>query len=116
MKGRFQQYFISGQSNDCSPWKRDYDNCVKFEETKDLKAARALIESEKERRLERFKGHYGNDVWKKRVQPPEHWNSKLPDAISNEYETSYLGQKAKEMRGEAVETLDVEGNNLCTIM
>lgn len=106
---------MNGQSSDCTPWKRDYDNCCKFEETKDLRAARALIESEKVRRLERFKGHYGNDVWKKREQPPENWNSKLPEAISKEYETSYLAQKSKEMRGEAEETLDVQGN-LCTIM
>lgn len=56
-----------------------------------------------------------NDVWQKRKQPPENWNSELPAAIAKEYETSYLAQKAKELRGEAVETLDVQGN-LCSIM
>lgn len=81
-----------------------------------MKAARALIESEKQRRMERFKGHYGNDVWKKREKAPENWNSTLPEAISKDYDISYLGQKAKEMRGEAVATIDIEGNNFCTIM
>lgn len=116
IKSRFQQYFVDGKSSDCTPWKRDYDNCCKFEETKNLKAARALIESEKQRRMERFKGHYGNDVWKKREKAPENWNSTLPEAISKDYDISYLGQKAKEMRGEAVATIDIEGNNFCTIM
>lgn len=115
IKARFQQYFVHGESSDCTPWKRDYDNCAKFEETKDLRAARALIESEKQRRVDRFKGHYMNDVWKKRDQPPANWNSELPEAIAKDYETSYLAQKAKELRGEAVETVDVKGN-LCSIM
>uniref|UniRef100_A0A336K5Q7 Synaptic plasticity regulator PANTS n=1 Tax=Culicoides sonorensis TaxID=179676 RepID=A0A336K5Q7_CULSO len=116
IKGRFQQYFVNGESDDCTPWKRDYDNCVKFEDSRDLKAARALIESEKKRRYERFKGHYGNDVWQKRKQPPENWNSKLPEAISKEYETSYLAQKARELRGEIPEMPDVAQNNYCVIM
>lgn len=78
-----------------------------------MRAARALIESEKDRRLERFKGHYMNDVWKKRKQPPENWNAALPEAITKEYESTYLYQKAREMRGEAPVQMDA---SFCTIM
>lgn len=56
MKGRFHQYFIHGESVDCLQWKRDYDNCTRFEEKSDLKAAHAIIQSEQDRRTARFKG------------------------------------------------------------
>lgn len=59
IKGRFHQYFIHGESIDCLQWKRDYDNCSRFEDNKDLKAAKAVIESEADRRKTRLKGtHY----------------------------------------------------------
>lgn len=56
IKGRFHQYFIHGESIDCLQWKRDYDNSSRFEEKNDLKAAKAVIESEEARRQSRFKG------------------------------------------------------------
>lgn len=56
MKGRFHQYFIHGESVDCLQWKRDYDNCSRYEEKNDLKAAHAVIQSEGDRRKQRFKG------------------------------------------------------------
>lgn len=80
-----------------------------------MKAARELIESEKVRRFERFKGHYGNDVWKKRQKKPDNWDAPLPPAISKDYENSYLEQKSKEMKGEITPIPDVSGN-LCSIM
>jgi len=30
IKGRFHQYFIFGKSVDCSQWKRDFENCVRW--------------------------------------------------------------------------------------
>lgn len=91
---------MSGDTLDCASWEHDFENCVKFEEEKDEDAAKKVIESEKERRKERMKGHYGNDVWKKRSQPPEDWNKPLPEHISKNYEDSYLNVKSKEMKGE----------------
>lgn len=38
-KGRFQQYFIYGEPQNCNQWKKDYDNCCKWEDDKELKAA-----------------------------------------------------------------------------
>lgn len=95
-----QQYFVSGDTLDCGSWEHDFENCVKFEEEKDEEAAKKIIESEKERRKDRMKGHFGNNVWKKRGQPPEDWNKPLPDHISKSYENSYLDVKNKEMKGE----------------
>lgn len=39
VKGRFHQYFIYGETIDCAQWKRDFDNCSKWKEENDLKAA-----------------------------------------------------------------------------
>lgn len=39
VKGRFHQYFIYGETIDCAQWKRDLDNCSKWKEENDLKAA-----------------------------------------------------------------------------
>lgn len=91
---------MSGDTLDCASWEHDFENCVKFEEEKDEEAAKKVIESEKERRKERMKGHYGNDIWKKRSAPPEDWNKPLPEHIAKSYENSYLDIKSKEMKGE----------------
>lgn len=39
IRGRFQQYFIYGQTIDCSQWKRDLDNCEKWMDSKDIISA-----------------------------------------------------------------------------
>lgn len=116
IKARFQQHFVYGKSLDCGQWKRDFENCIKYEQSQDLTAARELIESEKLRRMERFKAHYQNDVWTKRKSPPEGWNRPLPEAIQKAYENSYLSAKAKELRGEKVEPHDLDTGSSCSIM
>ena len=78
MKARFHQYFIFGESQDCTRWKKDYKNCQLWEDKQDLKAATEVIKSEERRRLARLKDHYGNTVWTKREKPPEDWNAPLP--------------------------------------
>uniref|UniRef100_A0A1B0BR54 Synaptic plasticity regulator PANTS n=1 Tax=Glossina palpalis gambiensis TaxID=67801 RepID=A0A1B0BR54_9MUSC len=95
IKARFHQYFIHGESIDCTQWHNDFRNCVQYEESKgnDLTAGQAVINSEEERRLIRFKGHYGNTVWKKRKHPPEDWSKPLPDWLEKRYENSYLSLK-----------------------
>lgn len=99
IKSRFQQYFVHGDSLDCSSWEHDFENCVKFEEKEDLKAAKKLIDSEGLRRKERLKAHYGNNIWKKRKNPPEDWSKPLPDHLTKDYENSFLEIKSKEMKG-----------------
>ncbi|XP_055540812.1 UPF0545 protein C22orf39 homolog [Wyeomyia smithii] len=116
IKGRFHQYFIHGQSIDCTQWKRDFDNCVRFEKNpSDSKSALQLIESERLRRTERLEAHYRNDVWKKRDQAPEDWAKPLPECMQKEYEQSYLAVKAQELQGKKIPSNDSE-RSFCVIM
>ncbi|CAK1545195.1 unnamed protein product [Leptosia nina] len=113
IRARFHQYFIYGESLDCNQWKRDYDNCCKWVENKDVKAGEALIKSEQARRMERLRAHYRNDVWKKRDSPPEDWAAPLPEWMAKRDENTYLAQKAREIR-EGTET--EEKDSSCSIM
>lgn len=99
IKARFQQYFVHGDVLDCSSWEHDFEDCVKFEEKDDLKAAKNVINNEESRRKDRMEAHYGNNVWKKRKGPPEDWSKELPDRLVKEYENSFLDIKSKEMKG-----------------
>ncbi|GBP02583.1 UPF0545 protein C22orf39 homolog, partial [Eumeta japonica] len=98
IKGRFHQYFIYGETLDCNQWKKDYNNCCKWVEERDLRAAETLIESEKARRYLRLQNHYRNDIWKKRDSPPSDWDKPLPDWITKRDENTYLALKAKELK------------------
>ncbi|CAH2990536.1 unnamed protein product [Chilo suppressalis] len=112
-KGRFHQYFIYGHTIDCIQWKKDNDNCCKWVDNKDTKAAKSLIESEKKRRMERLQAHFRNDTWKKRKSPPTDWDKPLPEWMSKRYENTYLEMKAKEMKeGKDEDTV----NSFCAIM
>jgi hypothetical protein len=64
-----------------------------------------LVQSEKTRRLKRLEGHYKNNVWKKRMDPPADWNKPLPDRLIKEYENTYLYHRAKEMAGDKPEEI-----------
>ncbi|XP_022917753.2 synaptic plasticity regulator PANTS [Onthophagus taurus] len=114
LKARFNQYFIFGEYIDCSQWKRDADNCVRWKEKQDVKSAKELIESERIRRLQRLKGHYSNNVWTKRTEPPKDWDKPLPNYLQKEYEHTYLNIKAKEMKGELPPSFDASTN--CAIL
>ena len=48
-----------------------------------------MIESEKERRQERLKGHYNNNVWERREAPPEDWKKPLPDYLQKAQVTNH---------------------------
>ncbi|XP_041976976.1 UPF0545 protein C22orf39 homolog [Aricia agestis] len=112
LKGRFHQYFIFGKSLDCNQWKKDYDNCCKWVDKKNVKAGEAVIKSEKARRFARFRAHYQNDVWKKRDGPPSDWDKPLPEWMRKRDENTYLAQKAKEMKDGTI----VEDESFCCIM
>ncbi|XP_035785922.1 UPF0545 protein C22orf39 homolog [Anopheles albimanus] len=115
IKARFHQYFIHGESIDCNQWKRDFDNCSRFEkDPNDTKSALELIRSEQSRREERMRAHYSNNVWSKRASPPEDWAKPLPEHMQKEYENSFLAAKSKELRG-GPQTPDSESSS-CSIM
>lgn len=72
----------------------------------------ALINSEKNRRLERLRAHYRNDTWKKRDAPPEDWAKPLPEWMAKRNENTYLAIKAQELKEGKVE----ETKSRCAIM
>lgn len=114
IRGRFQQYFVHGNSADCSQWQRDYDNCVHFEKSPDnLQAAQEIFDSESNRRAIRWKGHYGNTVWEKRKSPPEDWAKPLPEWLLKRNENSYLDIKSKEIDSGVDSSKD---RTLCVVM
>lgn len=49
-----------------------------------------LIASEKQRRLQRLRPHFTNDVWTRRDKPPDNWASPLPKWMQDEHEKSFL--------------------------
>ncbi|XP_068629844.1 synaptic plasticity regulator PANTS isoform X2 [Battus philenor] len=112
-RGRFHQYFIFGEPQDCKQWKKDYDNCCKWEDKKDVKAAEAVIQSERSRRMERLRAHYRNDTWKKRDAPPADWDKPLPEWLAKRDENTYLTQKAKEIKEGNIEDAK---DGFCSIM
>ncbi|XP_059620744.1 UPF0545 protein C22orf39 homolog [Phlebotomus argentipes] len=113
-KARFNQYFIYGESIDCSQWGKDYEDCLKYEEKDDLAAARRLLDSEAERRQKRMEAHKANDVWKKRSTPPTDWNAPLPEWFTKTNENTFLALKSKELQ-DGVETPAKE-SSFCSVM
>jgi len=69
-----------------------------------------VIDNEKARIRTRLRGHYANDVWENRKEPPQDWNKELPKEILDEYANSYLKERADAIK-EGKETLgSVEKN------
>ncbi|XP_075169099.1 synaptic plasticity regulator PANTS [Haematobia irritans] len=114
-KARFHQYFIHGENTDCTQWQTDYKNCVRYQDSNgnDVQAGEAVVRSEEERRLRRFRGHYGNTVWEKRKSPPEDWSKPLPEWLEKKNENSYLQLKQMEMDGRAIPE---DSKSYCMIM
>lgn len=38
IKAKFHQYFIHGETKDCTQWKTDYDKCLLYRKQKDVEA------------------------------------------------------------------------------
>ncbi|KAH9518667.1 hypothetical protein Btru_005916 [Bulinus truncatus] len=70
---RVYQYYIDGSRQDCSQWLTDFNNCMKFRQTRDQLAAAALISVEQQRRKQRLQLAKANDVWEYRKVPPPEW-------------------------------------------
>ncbi|XP_071532093.1 synaptic plasticity regulator PANTS isoform X2 [Panulirus ornatus] len=98
IKAKFHQYFIHGETQDCSQWKADYKQCLNYRKHNDLESLSSVIESERVRRQERLKGHHANTIWEKRDSPPDDWNKPLPEYLQKHEEISYLSLKCKEQK------------------
>lgn len=98
IQARFHQYFIHGDSVDCLQWKRDFDNCERFEaDPSDLNAVKEVLDSEANRRTNRLRAHYQNNTWTKRDAPPADWAKPLPEWLVEKNKNTYLAVKATEM-------------------
>uniref|UniRef100_A0A0B6YZX2 Synaptic plasticity regulator PANTS n=1 Tax=Arion vulgaris TaxID=1028688 RepID=A0A0B6YZX2_9EUPU len=80
---RFYQHYIYGRQSDCTAWRTDYDNCMKYRNSKDLQAAEAVIKSERQRRNVRLQNAKSNDVWEYRKSPPAEWFAPLNSEEDN---------------------------------
>uniref|UniRef100_A0A1B6I5V6 Synaptic plasticity regulator PANTS n=1 Tax=Homalodisca liturata TaxID=320908 RepID=A0A1B6I5V6_9HEMI len=112
IRARFQQYFVLGQWEDCTPWKHDYYNCEKWKNNKDKAAAEEIIANEEARRVKRLNAHYNNPVWENRPEPPPDWNAPLPPFLEEKLKNTYLDIKARELREGKVLAAD----RMCTIL
>ncbi|BFZ18793.1 hypothetical protein BsWGS_21832 [Bradybaena similaris] len=74
---RLYQHYIDGQKSNCAVWLTDFENCMKFRNNKDLQAAEAVLESERQRRKIRLQNAMANDVWEYRKAPPSEWFAPL---------------------------------------
>lgn len=77
--GRRYQNYVYGKPLDCSQWKKDFNNCMKYTYDKDYQAAREVIKSEEIRRHERLKAARANNIWEYRRTPPKDWNMPLEE-------------------------------------
>ncbi|XP_013794198.1 UPF0545 protein C22orf39 homolog [Limulus polyphemus] len=103
LKARFHQYFVHGQTVDCTQWQNDFKNCMSWRKYRDIDAFKNVLESERNRIIQRQAASQANNIWELRKEPPEDWNKPLPDWMQKEHEYSYLKLKQKERNG-ATET------------
>lgn len=75
----------------------------------------AIVASETSRRINRLKGHYANDVWKKRVKPPEDWDKPLPEWMQKRNENSYLEMKNQQIKTGTVNDFETK-IPMCSIL
>ncbi|XP_043250381.1 UPF0545 protein C22orf39 homolog [Colletes gigas] len=115
ISARLHQHFIFGKLLECTQWKTDYHNCYVWTKHKSKKAYDELIASEKNRRMERLRPHYKNDVWSRRDTPPENWNEPLPQWLQDKYEHSYLKYMSEELKNPDVAKKNT-ANSSCSII
>lgn len=80
-KNRLHQYYVFGELFDCEPHRINYDVCLKFRKTKDLKLLHSIIEWEQNLINTRLKTVEQNKVWDMREKPPDDFNGPLPEFI-----------------------------------
>ncbi|KAK2706774.1 synaptic plasticity regulator PANTS-like [Artemia franciscana] len=116
IRGRFHQYFILGETTDCSKWKEDYANSERWETLKDTEALEKVMQNERERIRQRLNPHYNNPVWKPRKDTPADWNAPLPDYLTRNHEGSLLKQYSAELKGEQPPIPLLPPTSFCSIM
>ncbi|CAH1800739.1 unnamed protein product, partial [Owenia fusiformis] len=112
-KGRFHQTYVYGNHFDCSRWKEDFENCMKFRKYDDLDALDKVLKHEKERRKNRLRAAHNNDVWEYRSEPYKEWNSPLSEANAQQAEQTLFAIKEKEKLYK--QNKEQSGGSMCVI-
>jgi len=121
-RGRFHQYYVHGETADCSQWKENFADCELWVDRADKEAALRVIAREKVRLEERLKPHINNPVWEKRESPPPDWNKPLPEYLLERQENSYLAmyaahqEKLDNASSSELKMMEVKAKASCTIM
>ncbi len=109
---RFHQYYVDGQTEDCSPWQENHQDCELWLAGADREAAARVITRERDRLAARLRPHFANTVWEKRTEPPADWDKELPEYMRERQEGSYLGlyqrQRDKEVTASHAELTIME--------
>jgi hypothetical protein len=94
----------------------DFEDCMKWRKERDYESLENVVNSERERLMERTRASLSNDVWRYRSQPPSDWKKPLPDFMEERRRMSSLfafqeqkdreEQRNQELRKKAAAQLD----------
>lgn len=87
-EGRLRQYYIYGETLDCSEYINNYKICMQYRKTKDLKLLDPIIDWELNLVQLRLKTVEQNKAWEFRDTPPTDFNAPLPDHIAQRQKKS----------------------------
>ena len=125
VRGRFHQYYVSGETADCSQWRDNLADCRLWEEKAEPEAAARIMEREGARIADRLRPHFENTVWEKRTAPPEDWSRELPAYMTARQEESFLTkytrakEKAEAANSSELMMMEVQAkaaSTMCSIM
>ena len=81
-RGRLHQYYVYGELFDCNKHKENYDACMNYRETKDFSILEKVIQWERDLIETRVNAEKQNQTWEFRTQPPDDFNSPLPEFLA----------------------------------
>lgn len=82
IKSKIYQYYVYGESLDCSQHLDNYDSCKKFRKTGDTNLLDSIIEWEKNLIMTRLKTVEQNKTWDLRTSPPQDFEAPLPEHLA----------------------------------
>lgn len=81
IRNRVNQYYVYGETLDCSDHLKNYEACMKFRKTKDADHLDRIIDWEKNYINLRVQTVRQNKVWEPRDTPPSDFSDPLPRFI-----------------------------------
>lgn len=89
-KSRIYQYYVYGETLDCTPHWDNYQSCLKYRKTKNVNLLEPIIKWEKNLIKTRLETVKQNKAWEMRDKPPEDFNKPLPEFIEKRQKESLL--------------------------